>query len=108
MNLNWNEYHTFKEIKPGEYSNGIRLFQMNSERTWDKNGKTLFVNKFEGYDQGFNPYNKVDSYYKDDPKKYQRQIIKYSFTVLFLIACIAFILAFIYAYKFRDCKKRIA
>jgi hypothetical protein len=25
MNLNWNEYHTFKEIKPGEYSNGIRL-----------------------------------------------------------------------------------
>ena len=79
MNLNWNEYHTFKEIKPGEYSNGIRLFQMNSERTWDKNGKTLFVNKFEGYDRGFNPYNKVDSYYKDDPKKYQRQIINYSF-----------------------------
>lgn len=105
MNLYWNKVITHDTIKPGEYPNGIRLFQMNSHRTWDSNNKTIFKNKFEGYERGSGNYSLVSSYYKDDPKRGQRQLVKYAFYMLIILGIIGFIFAYIFRRKFKDCER---
>lgn len=104
MNLYWNNVETHKNIEPGEYKDGIRLFQMNSKKTWDNEGRVIFDNKFKGYDRGTD-YTRVYSYYKDDPKRGTRELIKYIFITLVILAILGLISTYIFRKKFKNCEK---
>lgn len=104
MNLYWDKVETHKNIEPGEYKHGIRLFQMNSAKTWDNEGKIIFDNKFSGYERGTD-YARVDSYYKDDPKKRIRKIIKYILITLVSVAILGLIFTYVFRKKFKNCEK---
>lgn len=105
MNLYWNKFSTFESIEAGEYEDGIRLFKMNPEKTWDKDGKTLFINKFEGYKRGTGDYTLTSNYYKDDPGRSRRQIIKYSLLFLIIIALVSACAVYVFRKKWKECVK---
>lgn len=105
MNLYWNKLKTHENIEDGEYPNGIRLLKMNSDRTWDASGKTIFNNKFDGYKRGAGNYSSVSSYYKDDPRIGTRQLIKYVFYFLVILVIIGIIGIYIFRRKFKNCEK---
>lgn len=105
MNLYWNKQKTHENIKPGEYPDGIRLFQMNSSKTWDSTGKTIFNNKFDGYKRGAGNYSYVSSYYKDDPRRGQRQLVKYVFYSLLILVLLGIIGTLIFRKKLKNCER---
>lgn len=105
MNLYWNKFSTFEKIKPGEYKDGIRLFEMDPKKTWDSEGKTLFINKFDGYTRGTGDYTLTSNYYKDDPGRSKRQIIKYVLCFVVLLSLILIILSYIFRKKWKECVK---
>lgn len=105
MNLYWNKFSTFERIEPGEYGEGIRLFKMNPEKTWDKDGRILFLNKFEGYTRGTGDYTLTSNYYKDDPGRSRRQIIKYVLLFLIVLALVSACAVYVFRRKWKDCVK---
>ena len=105
INLYWKKKTIHDKIKPGEYNDGIRLFEMNPEQTWDNSGKKIFNNKYEGYTRGLNNYSSVSSYYKDDPKRGFRQKIKYVLVAILIILFIFLFTTILYRKKFKHCEK---
>lgn len=105
LNMYWNNPKTHQSIAPGDYPGGIRLFEMNSDKTWDKDGRTLFNNKFDGYKRGSGNYSFVSSYYKDDPRRGTRQLIKNIFYGLIVLVIMGFIIAYIFRKKLKNCEK---
>lgn len=104
LNLYWENPKTYDDIKPGEYENGVRLFQMDPDRTWDKNGQTIFQNKYDGYVRGTGDYTQTSSYYKDDPKRGNRELIKRIIYVLIFLIFLGLMLSFFFSYKFKKCE----
>jgi len=78
---------------------------MNSKKTWDNEGKVIFNNKFNGYERGTGDYGRVKSYYKDDPKRGTRKLIKYIFITLVILAILGLISTYIFRKKFKNCEK---
>lgn len=105
MNMYWKKFKTHENIKPGEYPDGIRLFEMNSSQTWDSNGKTIFDNKFGGYKRGAGNYSSVSSFYQDDPRRGTRQLVKYIFYSLLILVLIGIITVYIFRKKWKNCEK---
>ena len=106
MNLYWNKFSTFERIEPGEYdADGIRLFQMNPVKTWDKDGKVIFYNKFEGYTRGTGDYTMTTSYYKDDPGRGRREFIKRTIIGLILFVIVASVLIVLFRNRWKRCVK---
>jgi hypothetical protein len=108
MNLYWNKEKTHENIKAGEYPGGIRLFEMNSEKSWDSSGKTIFNNKFDGYKRGAGNYSSVSSYYKDDPRRGHRKLIRNIFVLVIILAIVGAIASYIFRKKFKDCERSIS
>lgn len=104
MNLYWNNVETYKNIEPGEYKNGIRLFKMNSKKSCDNQGNVIFDNKFNGYERGTD-YTRVYSYYKDDPIRGTRELIKYIFKTLVILVILGLISTLLFRKKFKNCEK---
>lgn len=105
MNLYWNKPKTYDEIFPGEYENGVRLFKMDPRKTWDKNGKILFYNKFDGYVRGTGDYTSISSYYKDDPKRGNRQLVKRSLYVLLFLIFLGMLTSLFFRGKLKECER---
>lgn len=105
INLYWKKKNVHEKIEPGEYKDGIRLFKMNPEKTWDNSGKKIFNNKYEGYTRVSGNYSLMSSYYKDDPKRGFRQKIKYIFGIILIIIIFFLSSTIIYKKKFKDCQK---
>jgi hypothetical protein len=104
LNLYWKNRKTLGNIIPGEYSDGIRLLEMDLKHTWDNTGKTIFDNRFEGYKRGTTNYGRIDSFYSDDPMKGKRMLIKYGIWLLIILALVGLIFALIFRKKLKDCE----
>ena len=106
LNLYWEKKNTYEEIKSGEYDNGIRLFEMKGNDTWNPITKQLLLNnKFEGYERGQHDYTQSKNIYKDDPKTEERDILSYQlkfYTYRYravLVICLIFLIPLIFIYR---------
>ena len=105
FNLYMNKPNTFDEIKVGEYKDGIRLFKMTNWTSSDLDGKVIFKNKYDGYKRGPNNYGSVSNYYKDEPMRVLRQIIRYSVIFLVILALVSVVFNYIFRRKWKECVK---
>lgn len=67
FNLYFKNSKTYNPIKSGDYGDGVRLFIMTLKHTIDLQGRTIFNNKYDGYDRGPNNYGSSLHYYTDSP-----------------------------------------
>jgi hypothetical protein len=78
FNLYLGNSETYRPIVSKDYGGGVRLFRMNSQHTFDLDGKVIFRNKFDGYDGIANHYGKTIAYYHDNPLGRSNLVIRIS------------------------------
>lgn len=103
MNLFWNIKNTNQRIDKGIYPNGIVLYSMDTDYTYDLQNKKIFKNKFSGYNGG--SYGSMISYYRDDPRMGTKKMILYGLILLVLLLFFGYLLFFIYKSKFKSCER---
>jgi hypothetical protein len=92
-NLFWNNSNTHASIMPGVYDQGIVLYKMDREYSYDLDNNKIFSNRFEGYDRGPVDYTKAKRYFVDSPPK------KRNYALIIAIAIIAILLIIMYKRK---------
>lgn len=100
VNLFWNNKDTNKKIKPGVYE-GVKLYRMGGQYTYDLEGKKIFNNKFEGYNPG-GYYAWAKNFYKNDIRYTAKSIF---IAVIFLILSLAIIFFLVTLFFKRKLKK---